>query len=1101
MILKTLVTILILTLAACGGGENGSSSGGGNNNQNLNTGVFVDSEVEGLEYFTSSGITGLTNSKGEFNYANNDIVAFKLGNLSLGSVGVSSDNNIVMPSSLLNSYGQLRYDNRVNIGTNIGILLQSIDNDRNHDNGIQIPQYFRDRFNSDNLLDLKASSDIFGNKLELYLNGLPSINDSIVRENIAKSLKEKCTIIFGNLKAKNQPDCNDMADNLLLAIYAERYANIARNYEYVINDIKAGQNTSENLEKAIKSATDLGASLISIYENKDDMFKLGIETLKAMLTSFREVMNLLDNAEGKESFSAILNIWKLMTDTAFCVSDGRTNIDSCSKAVYDAISIAGNIYKISESDVNKSVQIFLQYSELLKYGAAIHSLAESNRGLLIFLIAIAPENEHAAKILFNTIALAKCGKDVDFSQCVSGIGTSLATTVHDIYASTDFLSKEQAIIKFTRNNVIYALLIHAISENMAGKEGYTKNKILSIINQAIEHNNINPVELDNRSIYNYFITPVMNFFQSEEGAKEDFRNSKVVSSVYDFIKNSPKILKAMKSGLRIGISKNKVSVREAIEFKAVYRAFPSLLDKFQDRSVDLVCNKNGSIFLNEKINLQEEFSKLISFNQTGGFDIECEIILIKGIKINKEYVHINVTDENISTPKKPTLVSPGSSNSPGSILTNLKPTLSWNAVNDATYYKVAIRDVNTGDLVLNKINVVGSSLVVSNSLTARHQYYWNIVACDDAGCGTWAEPLYFQIEGGQDVPSAPNTTGEYITYEAIVIYWDAVDGATKYQLELEDIGNSDIKTVEVTTESGGFTNLISEHDYKIRVKAYNLNGYSDFSPYKNFTTKKNIPDAPSLIIVKVEDLNAIMAWQEVDGADRYRVRVYDLDGNDNRSEYVDKNEIIISNLTAGHRYKVKIKARVNGNYGNYSNYEHFEIAEVSLPLSPSAIYVDENYPYTTIYWAEVFGVDIYDICISEAGNSGDCTSFEKSTSNSKLSLNDSEIDSGKNYKVKIRSRVNNIIGNYSSDKSFSICVSRYLPDAFFYTLQKSENYDDNVEKVQHFLSYLGYSLIIDGYFGDNTYNVVKDYQSKYGLSSDGKVGANTIAHMRNTCYR
>ncbi|QKQ24431.1 hypothetical protein HUE58_04735 [Candidatus Ruthia endofausta] len=72
-------------------------------------------------------------------------------------------------------------------------------------------------------------------------------------------------------------------------------------------------------------------------------------------------------------------------------------------------------------------------------------------------------DEHTVKILFNTIALAKCGKDVDLSQkssqCVSAVETSLATTIHDIYASTDFLSKEKTLIEVTKNHTIYTLLI------------------------------------------------------------------------------------------------------------------------------------------------------------------------------------------------------------------------------------------------------------------------------------------------------------------------------------------------------------------------------------------------------------------------------------------------------------------------------------------------------------------------------------------------------------------------------------------------------------------------------------------------------------------
>ena len=98
MISKVLATILMLTLTACGGGGgDGDSSGGGNDNQNLNTGIFIDSEVEGLEYFTSSGIIGITNNKGEFNYKNQDFATFKIGDVVLGSVLAEK---IIMPQDL-----------------------------------------------------------------------------------------------------------------------------------------------------------------------------------------------------------------------------------------------------------------------------------------------------------------------------------------------------------------------------------------------------------------------------------------------------------------------------------------------------------------------------------------------------------------------------------------------------------------------------------------------------------------------------------------------------------------------------------------------------------------------------------------------------------------------------------------------------------------------------------------------------------------------------------------------------------------------------------------------------------------------------------------
>lgn len=50
-----------------------------------------------------------------------------------------------------------------------------------------------------------------------------------------------------------------------------------------------------------------------------------------------------------------------------------------------------------------------------------------------------------------------------------------------------------------------------------------------------------------------------------------------------------------------------------------------------------------------------------------------------------------------------------------------------------------------------------------------------------------------------------------------------------------------------------------------------------------------------------------------------------------------------------------------------------------------------------------------------------------------------------------------------------------------------------VSRVQKYLKDLGYlSSNPTGYFGEETEKAVKKFQSKNGLTSDGKVGANTL---------
>ena len=60
-----------------------------------------------------------------------------------------------------------------------------------------------------------------------------------------------------------------------------------------------------------------------------------------------------------------------------------------------------------------------------------------------------------------------------------------------------------------------------------------------------------------------------------------------------------------------------------------------------------------------------------------------------------------------------------------------------------------------------------------------------------------------------------------------------------------------------------------------------------------------------------------------------------------------------------------------------------------------------------------------------------------------------------------------------------------------YSTIKRGSRGDDVERLQTMLNNAGYSLDVDGIFGDNTYNAVRQYQRANGLSVDGIVGANT----------
>ena len=114
----------LLTLYGCGGGDTATSSGP---LVGSTTGVLTDAAVEGVDYTTSSGVTGTTNPLGQYTYNVGDTVSFKLGALTLGTVPAAS---IVTPLELAAGNGDKLQ--------NLLVLLQSLDDDGIVSEGIKI---------------------------------------------------------------------------------------------------------------------------------------------------------------------------------------------------------------------------------------------------------------------------------------------------------------------------------------------------------------------------------------------------------------------------------------------------------------------------------------------------------------------------------------------------------------------------------------------------------------------------------------------------------------------------------------------------------------------------------------------------------------------------------------------------------------------------------------------------------------------------------------------------------------------------------------------------------------------------------------------------
>lgn len=129
-----LASAAAVLLTACGGSSSSTPKNSTPTNKTA-TGVLSDSPVEGVSYRTNSGITGVTQKDGKFEYVVGEEVIFSLGDFVLGKYTPTHADETVTPVELTQGINDLFRDDAI---TNLLVLLQSLDNDGNPSNGITI---------------------------------------------------------------------------------------------------------------------------------------------------------------------------------------------------------------------------------------------------------------------------------------------------------------------------------------------------------------------------------------------------------------------------------------------------------------------------------------------------------------------------------------------------------------------------------------------------------------------------------------------------------------------------------------------------------------------------------------------------------------------------------------------------------------------------------------------------------------------------------------------------------------------------------------------------------------------------------------------------
>lgn len=205
---RVLFILIIIIIGGCGGSEGFTPA---KNNQNssplIQTGVFIDSAVEGLRYRTGN-LHGFTDSKGTFKYINGNEVSFYVGDIFIGK---AKGNTIITPVDLIADTDDPTHPTV----TNIARFLQTLDDDNIPLNGIKITSAATNLAKGKSISFAQSEGDFTNDaNVQIIVSELTAATESGARSLILASAAQRHLIAtLERLNTDDEQASNDSGSN------------------------------------------------------------------------------------------------------------------------------------------------------------------------------------------------------------------------------------------------------------------------------------------------------------------------------------------------------------------------------------------------------------------------------------------------------------------------------------------------------------------------------------------------------------------------------------------------------------------------------------------------------------------------------------------------------------------------------------------------------------------------------------------------------------------------------------------------------------------------------------------------------------------------
>ncbi|MGC5774380.1 fibronectin type III domain-containing protein [Paenibacillus pabuli] len=274
--------------------------------------------------------------------------------------------------------------------------------------------------------------------------------------------------------------------------------------------------------------------------------------------------------------------------------------------------------------------------------------------------------------------------------------------------------------------------------------------------------------------------------------------------------------------------------------------------------------------------------------------------------------------------------------------------LTWAEIADATKYEVEADGV--------VVATVNEPLYTHSSLLAGTAHKYRVRALTDTNTSAWTATLTQST-----IPASVNgLTINSVTNVAIALKWNAVTGATGYDLEIDSV------VVPTTATAYTKSGLVANTEHTFRIRSKNAAGVGTWSDLISGTTQLNTP----VLKATSEETAINLTWAEIADAMKYEV---EADGVVVAT--VNEPSYTHGSLLAGTAHKYRVRALTDTNTSAWTAI----LTQSTLPASVSGLTINSvTNAAIALKWNAVTGATGYDLEIDGTVVSTTAAAYTKS---------------------------------------------------------------------------------------------------------------------------